>query len=78
MYKYTMDTWTKYNYVCGSCDALLEITTRQDLSHYRGWCSCGSGDLTLIGYADATVSEVNHVANVTSPQVVKINSNPYN
>lgn len=49
------DTWTKYSYVCTDCDALMEITTRQDLDMWRPWCSCGSGNLTLIGYTDATV-----------------------
>mgnify|MGYP000898211734 CR=1 FL=1 len=56
MYKYTIDTWTKYEYVCNSCDALVEITTRQDLKDHRGWCACGSADITLISYSDATVS----------------------
>jgi hypothetical protein len=72
-----MTNWTKYNYVCNSCDALVEITTRHDLSEYRGWCACGSGDITLIVYADATVPD-NDVTNLTFPQVVKINTNPYN
>lgn len=70
--------WTKYDYVCNSCDALVEITSKQDLLKARLWCACGSGDITLIGYSDATVAEVNHVANITHSQVVKINSNPYN
>jgi hypothetical protein len=60
-----MISWTKYDYVCNMCDALTEITTRKDLLKARIWCSCGSGDITLIGYSDATVSQVNHVANIT-------------
>jgi hypothetical protein len=69
--------WTKYSYVCNSCYALVEITTPQDLSEYRGWCACGSGDITLIGWADATVPD-NDVIKLTAPGLVKINTNPYN
>lgn len=47
--------WIQYSYVCSDCDALTEVTTRQDLTDYRGWCSCGSPNLTLIGSLDATV-----------------------
>lgn len=70
--------WTKYDYVCNSCDALIEITSKKDLLKSRLFCACGSGDITLIGYADATIAEVNHVTNITPSKVVKINSNPYN
>jgi hypothetical protein len=41
-------TWFKYDYVCADCDALTEITTLEDLDDYRGWCSCGSPNLTAI------------------------------
>jgi hypothetical protein len=50
--------WTKYDYLCTDCDALMEITTLHDLFEWRGWCSCGSPQLVLIGHADATVSDV--------------------
>ena len=71
--------WTKYEYVCNECDASIEIVSRRDLKDYRGWCACGSADLTLIGYSDATVktSQID-VTDITPPEVVKINTNPYN
>jgi hypothetical protein len=79
MYKHTMDTWTAYAYVCNDCDASIQITTRQNLEDYRGWCACGSPNVTLIGWADATVkTSHNDVTNLTLPKVVKINTNPYN
>ena len=48
--------WTKYDYLCTDCDALMEITTLQNIREWRGWCSCGSANLTNIGVSDATVS----------------------
>jgi hypothetical protein len=73
-----MDNWTKYDYVCSDCDALMEITTRIKLKSWRGWCSCGSANLMMIGYADATVKVApEYVTNITPSNVVKINSNPY-
>ena len=66
--------WIKYSYVCTDCDALTEITTLEDLFDYRGWCACGSANLTRVAVDDATV----HVTNITPVGVVKINSNPYN
>lgn len=68
--------WTKYDYICTDCDALVEITTLNNLKSWRGWCPCGSPNLTMLGYADATVPE--YVSNVTPTRVVKINTNPYN
>lgn len=50
--------WTKYDYLCTDCDALTEITTLVDLYDWRGWCSCGSPQLVLIGHEDVTVSDV--------------------
>jgi len=79
--------WTKYDYLCTDCDALMEITTLEDIKDWRGWCSCGSPNITLIGSADATVDGepydqayemAGSVTNITSPKVVKINTNPYN
>lgn len=48
--------WTKYDYLCTDCDALIEITTLQNIREWRGWCSCGSANLINIGVSDATVS----------------------
>ena len=77
-----MWNWTKYDYLCTDCDALIEITTLQNIREWRGWCSCGSANLINIGVTDATVYEGDSlkqpVTKVTPPQVVKINTNPYN
>ena len=69
--------WTKYDYVCNDCDALMEITTRIKLKSWRGWCSCGSPNIINVGRSDATRYEET-VTKVTSSNVVKINSHPYN
>jgi hypothetical protein len=50
--------WTKYEYVCPDCDALLEVTTLQDLDLWRPWCGCGSPNLNRINKYDVT--EVTH------------------
>ena len=50
--------WTKYDYVCSDCDTLIEITTLDNISEWRGWCPCGSPNLTWISSNDATVSHV--------------------
>ena len=50
-----MNEWNKYTYVCGTCDALTEITTLKDLKEYRGWCSCGSANLLWISKESATI-----------------------
>lgn len=70
--------WIRYMYVCCTCDAYIEYTTLEDLTEYRGWCPCGSADVTLIGYADANERVRMHVTDITPPEVVKINTNPYN
>ena len=67
--------WTKYSYVCTDCDALVEITIRSNTAP-NPECTEDGMLLTLIGWVDATVQEP--VTNITSPQVVKINTNPYN
>ena len=72
-----MDNWTKYSYVCTDCDALIEITTLENIREWRGWCPCGSANLVNVEVRDATVPD-NDVTDITAPQVVKINSNPYN
>jgi hypothetical protein len=69
------NNWTKYDYVCNDCDALMEITTLIKLKSWRGWCSCGSPNIINVGTSPAIA---NSVREVTSKEVVKINSNPYN
>ena len=76
MRTHSMDNnWTKYDYVCNDCDALMEITTLIKLKSWRGWCSCGSPNIINVGTSPAIE---NSVREVTSKEVVKINSNPYN
>jgi len=70
--------WMKYDYLCTDCDALLEITTLENIREWRGWCSCGSPNLVNLGVYDAEVKVVPDVSKVTPTGVVKINSNPYN
>ena len=65
--------WTKYDYLCTDCDALMEITTLQNIREWRGWCSCGSPNLTNISVMDA----FEPVMSITPSRLVKINSNPY-
>ena len=72
-----MWNWTKYDYLCTDCDALIEITTLQNIREWRGWCSCGSANLINIGVSDANVPD-NDVTSITPTGLVKINSNPYN
>jgi hypothetical protein len=56
MRTHSMDeTWFKYDYLCTDCDALTEVTTLKNLDDYRGWCSCGSPNLTQINKQNATV-----------------------
>jgi DNA-directed RNA polymerase subunit RPC12/RpoP len=69
--------WTKYDYVCSDCDALIEITTLDNIREWRGWCPCGSANIINISVRDATVPDQD-VTYITEPKLVKINSNPYN
>ncbi len=46
--------WFKYDYLCTDCDALTEVTTVKNLDDYRGWCSCGSANLTQINKTNVT------------------------
>jgi DNA-directed RNA polymerase subunit RPC12/RpoP len=68
--------WTKYDYVCSDCDALIEITTLDNIREWRGWCPCGSANIINISVRDANVPD--DVAYITAPKLVKINTNPYN
>jgi DNA-directed RNA polymerase subunit RPC12/RpoP len=69
--------WTKYDYVCSDCDALIEITTLDNIREWRGWCPCGSANIINISVRDATVPDQD-VTSITPPKLVKINTNPYN
>lgn len=44
--------WFKYDYVCGSCDALIEYTSTRDVINIT--CECG-GDTTMLSVVDATI-----------------------
>jgi hypothetical protein len=70
--------WTKYDYLCTDCDALIEITTLKNIREWRGWCSCGSANLINIGVSDAFTPSITDVSNITPVGLVKINTNPYN
>jgi len=73
-----MDNWTKYDYLCTDCDALMEITTLVDIKDWRGWCSCGSPNLVWLGSYDGNAPLFEPVTKVTPRGLVKINTNPYN
>lgn len=61
-------TWLKYDYVCGNCDSLIEITTtHQDLETY---CICAESDLTLMSVVDVTIDP-------TKKKEEIMESNPY-
>ena len=53
---YLMDitVWTKYDYVCTNCDALVEITARV-VPAIDPDCVCGRGDLIDIGTSPGNV-----------------------
>ena len=71
--------WTKYDYVCTDCDALIEITTLDQIPDcFEPQCSCGSNSIISIGVSDGNAPIIMDVTNVTPRTVVKINSNPYN
>jgi DNA-directed RNA polymerase subunit RPC12/RpoP len=66
--------WTKYDYVCSDCDALIEITTLENIREWRGWCPCGSANIINISVTDGNAP----VIDITPRGLVKINTNPYN
>ena len=73
-----MSNWLKYNLVCTHCDTLFEVTT---LDFKKApTCVCDYPDeLILLGWEDATVkTSPDDVMSITTPKVVKINTNPYN
>ena len=71
--------WTKYDYLCTDCDALIEITTLKNRSEcFQPLCTCGSVNVINIGVSDGNAPLFEPVIEVTPPQLVKINTNPYN
>jgi len=69
--------WTKYDYLCTDCDALIEITTLKDRSEcFQPLCTCGSVNVINIGVSDAFAPD-NDVTSITPKRLVKINTNPY-
>ena len=67
--------WTKYSYVCTSCDALIEITT-QLYPEENASCVCDRKAWVTRTGLEPTVMPT--VMSITPSEVVKINTNPYN
>ena len=58
--------WTKYDYLCTDCDALIEITTLVDLrrDEYAS-CPCGSNKAINIGVSDGNAPQFEPVIDTT-------------
>jgi hypothetical protein len=72
-----MTMWTRYDYLCTNCDALIEVTAKV----FRALdpdCICGNSFVINIGTSPAYKPVVSDVSKVTPTTVVKIDSNPYN
>jgi len=75
--------WARYTFVCdpNECDALLEFTARDGFGFPNGEvamkCACGRM-MNYISYEEAYAPIITDVSKVTVPEVVKINTNPYN
>jgi hypothetical protein len=70
--------WTKYDYLCTDCDALIEITACADVWKDPA-CICGGlGVVILLSESGARGPLLEDVRKVTPREVVKINTNPYN
>jgi hypothetical protein len=70
--------WTKYDYLCVYCDALIEITACVD-PFTEPSCICdGEGIVILLSESDGNAPIITDVSKVTPRKVVKIDSNPYN
>lgn len=75
--------WVRYTFVCDpdECDSLLEFTARDGYGFPNGVvrmnCPCGR-EMLYVGVEDIKGTFYEPVIKVTSPNVVKINSNPYN
>lgn len=76
---YLMDivVWTKYDYVCTNCDALIEITAQVSPALDPD-CICGYSMIISIGTSPGNAPIITDVSKVTPSNVVKINTNPYN
>ena len=73
-----MTMWTKYDYLCTDCDALIEITACAD-KVLDPACICGGyGIVILLSESDGNAPILTDVSKVTPRTVVKIDSNPYN
>ena len=73
-----MWNWTKYDYLCTDCDALIEITACVD-KVLDPACICGGyGIVILLGESDGNAPIITDVSKVTPSKLVKINTNPYN
>ena len=70
--------WTKYDYLCVDCDALIEITACADLIREPSCICDGEGIVILIGESDGNAPIITDVSKVTPRGLVKINTNPYN
>ena len=73
-----MANWTRYDYLCIDCDALIEITACADLVREPSCICDGEGIVILIGESDGNAPIITDVSKVTPRGLVKINSNPYN
>ena len=69
--------WTKYNYLCTNCDAMIEITACVEPA-FDPACFCDyQTNVILLGTEDGNNPD-EPVIEVTYTEVVKINTNPYN
>jgi hypothetical protein len=73
-----MANWTKYDYLCIDCDALIEITAYADLVREPSCICDGEGIVILLGEYDGNAPLMEPVTKVTPRGLVKINTNPYN
>jgi hypothetical protein len=69
--------WTRYDYLCTNCDTLIEITTLYN-DPEDPYCVCSESAIIGIGKSPANTPIITDVSKVTVPEVVKINTNPYN
>jgi hypothetical protein len=69
--------WTKYDYLCTNCDALIEVTALE-IPRVDPDCICGNGMVINIGTSPAFEPIITDVSKVTPTRLVKINTNPYN
>jgi hypothetical protein len=70
--------WTKYDYLCTDCDALIEITACADKVLDPACICAGQGVVILLSESPGAGPLLEDVMKVTPSKVVKINTNPYN